>query len=795
MIKHLLFTTIRNLFKKKNLSFLIIISLTVSMITGIFVFKNVIFEYSFDRFHKNYNQIFRIKGTRSLMCGPTLTDNSPNIENYVRLHPIYGNATVQIDDKIYNETNVFYSDNSIFEIFNFPFKFGNPSQALIEKNSVVISESTAMRYFGYTEVFDKSLLLYDRYGGKCYYTITGVFKDIPDNSHLKFDLLFSINNVLENSMYSQENPWKVTNFITYLKSSPQVSKEKLSEECLSIFLQYQVPETNSLSDKPTIEITKLSDIHFNGKRSRNENNSTRTNLYFLTLLGIIIVGVSWINYANLLLVKNIDLIPKYGIQKAFGAGNKHIIQQVLSEVIITFIIVVVLSVGFQELLNPYINKFIGVNIKLPFYLIAWFWITVIISFFIGFVLTAYFPARFLNKYNVLNLLKSKGVSDSRFTRYMKPLLVFQFSSASILIIITMVISLQMNKLQTKEKGINLENVIAVKSPRISSEDINIYETRDIFTQEMQQLYGIEAITSSVYIPGMYIASNQTASIQNNNMEIEVVTRMNFVGYNYFDVYKNKIISGRKFSKEFRTDNDGVIINKKLLEQLGFDNPDEVIGKEVMWKFRSDRKRMILGVVENFNHQSAKQEVEPMMFHLRENTTGYYSIRFNPNLINTERIEIKWKEYFDNNPFDYFYMKDYYSNQLISDFQLKRIFTLLTFLAIMLTCVGLYSFIKQILNNRTKEIAIRKVNGATVMSIVKLINVDVLKWYLISFIISLPIAWFAMNSWLSDFAFRIVLSWWIFLSGGIIISGLLIITVSWQCWKVAIKNPSETLRHL
>jgi len=765
------------------------------MIAGIFVFKNVIFEYSFDRFHKNYNQIYRIKGTRSLMCGPTFTDNSPNVENYARLHPIYGNATVQIEDKIYNETNVFYSDNSLFEIFNFPLKFGSQTHALIEKNSVVISESTALKYFGSTDVLDKSLLLYDRYGGKCYYTITGVFNDVPDNSHLNFDLLFSIKNVLENRMYSQESPWKVRNFMTYLKSSPRVSKEKISDECLSIFLQYQVPESNSLMDKPVIELTKLSDIHFNGKRSRNENNSTRTSLYFLTLLGVIIVGVSWINYANLLLVKNIDLIPKYGIQKAFGAANKHIIQQLLCEVIITFVIVVILSVGVQELLNPYIIKFIGLNIKLPFYLLSWFWIAVIISFFIGFVLTAYFPARFLNKYNVLNLLKSKGVSDSRFTRYMKPLLVFQFSSATILIIITIVVSLQMNKLQSKEKGINLENVIAVKSPRISSEDNSIYEIRDVFTQEMQQLNGIEAITSSVYIPGMYIASNQTASIQNSNMEIEVITRMNFVGYEYFDVYKNKIISGRKFSKEFRTDNDGVIINRKLLELLGFDNPDEVIGKEVMWKFRSDRKRKILGVVENFNHHSAKQEVEPMMFHLRENTTGYYSIRFNPNMISPEIIEMKWKEYFDNNPFDYFYMNDYYSKQLISDFQLKRVFTLLTFLAIMLTCVGLFSFIKQILNNKTKEIAIRKVNGATVMSIVKLINVDVLKWYFISFTISIPIAWFAMNSWLSDFALKIPLSWWIFISGGIIISVLLIVTISLQCWKVAIRNPSVTLRHL
>lgn len=795
MIKHLLFTTMRNLFKKKNLSFLTIIGLSLSMVAGIFVFKNVIFEFSFDKFHKNYNQIYRIKGTRSLMCGPIFTDNSPNIESYARLHPIYGNATVQIDDKIYNETSVFYADNSLFEIFNFPFKMGSPSLALVEKNSVVISESTALRYYGNLNVIDKSLILFDRYGGKCFYTVKGVFKDIPDNSHLKFDLLFSIENVLENPMYSQESPWKVRNFMTYIKSSPYISKEELSHECLSIYNKFQGPDTNVPTNVPEIEFAKLSDIHFNGERSSNENNSTRTSLYFLTLLGFIIVGVSWINYANLLLVKNIDLIPKYGIQKAFGAANKHIIQQLLSEVIVTFILVVILSVSIQELLTPYIIQFTGLNIKLPFYLVGWFWGIILISFFIGFVLIAYFLSRFLNKYTVLNLLKSKGVSDSRFIRYMRPLLVFQFSSATILIIISIVVSLQMNTLQTKEKGINLDNVIAVKSPRISSVDVSIYETRDVFTQEMQQLNGIEAISSSVYIPGMYIASNQTASIQNNNIEIEIETRMNFVGYNYFDVYKNKIISGRNFSRELSTDNEGVIINRKLLELFGFTNPDEIIGKEVIWKFRDHNKRIVLGVVENFNHQSPKQGQEPMMFHLRENTTGYYSIRFNPNLIRIENIDNKWKEFFGDNPFDFFYVKTYYDNQLINDFQLKMIFTLLTFLAIILTCLGLYSFIKQILNNKTKEIAIRKVNGATAFSIVKLINVDILKWYLFSFIISVPIAWLAMNSWLSDFAFRIALSWWIFMIGGVIISGLLIVTISLQCWKVAIRNPSVTLRYL
>ena len=795
MLKHLLFTTIRNLFKKRNFSLITIISLSISMIAGIFVFKSVIFEYSFDRFHKDFKQIYRTNGTRSLMFAPTVTDNSPNIENYARLHPIYGNATIQIDDKIYNETQVFYSDNSLFKIFNFPFKTGDAARALKDKNSVVISESTAIRYFGNTNVLDKSLLLYDRFGGKRYYTITGVFKDCPDNSHLNFDLLFSMENVLENRMYSQENPWKVRNFMTYLKSSSNVGTERLSEECSSILQQFRPPENNTSLDETKTEFTKLIDIHFNGKTSRNENNGTRTSLYFLTLLGIIIISVSWINYANLLLVKNIDLIPTYGIQKAFGAKNKHVIQQLFTEVVITFIIVVVLSVSVQEMLNPYIIKFIGINIKLPFYLIGWFWAIVLISFFIGFVLTAYFPSKYLNKYNVLNLLKNKGTSDSRFTRYMRPLLVFQFSSTTILIIITMVVSMQMKKLKTKKKGINLDNVIAIKSPRISAEEVNIYDTRDVFTQNMQILTGIEAITSSVYIPGMYIESNQTASIQNNNMEIEIVTRMNFVGYDYFDVYHNKIISGRKFSKEFRMDNEAVIINRKLLELFGFKNLDDILGKEVTWKFRSNRKRMVVGVVENFNHQSAKQEVEPMMFHLRKNITGYYSIRFNPNIITIETIEKKWKEYFDNNPFEYFYMKDYYNNQLISDFQLKRIFMLLTVLAVILTCVGLYSFIKQILNNRTKEIAIRKVNGASVISIVKLINTDILKWYLISIIISFPVAWIAVSSWLSDFAFKVKLSWWIFILSGTLVSILLILTISWQCWKVAIRNPSETLRHL
>jgi putative ABC transport system permease protein len=786
---------LRRILGNKQFTILNIAGLTIGMSACIVILQYVFFEHSFDRFHKNYQNIYRFENTCSQELGPNLKETFPSVKQYARLHPIYGDATVMNKQTSYNETELYYADASMFELFSFKLIHGKTGESLSQPNTCVISESMGEKYFGTDSPMDKELTLYDRYGGECDYTIKGVFEDAPANSHLQFNMLFSISNVLEHRIYKKDNKWQWCNFITYVKTKVSSGSDQIKTYTEQIYKTQNVYEQ---LDKEEIDrnAVSITDIHFNARRSKNEDNSSRMPFYFMIIICGLILLVSWINYSNMLLSRSREIYLNTGIHKINGAYNRQIFKQLLAETIITLAIAVSLSIVLQMLALPIIQEYTVLYFIVPVQLKLQYWLIVFSLFFTGLLISIFLPFYNTFKSSIIDLIKSGAGTKHNPEKLIRRLVVFQLTISILLIIISISLTKQLNFLIHKERGIHTEKVIALKSPRSSTTDQSIYTERRIFLESIEQLPEVINASSSVYIPGMYIASNMRTCLKGSNQTNGIDTRMNFAGYSYLKVYGNELVAGRFFDRKYRTDQDGgVIINRKLSDEYGFENPEQAIGQELHW-ITKGRDLHVVGVIENFHHESPRAEIEPMMIHLRPTTTGYYSIRLESGDIENTlaKLENLWPKYHGENPFDYFFIDAYYAQQFEKQVQLKRVFVIFSIIAIFIACFGLYGFIRQSLNSRTREIGIRKVNGAKVHEILAMLNGNFMKWIGIAFFLATPLGWYAVDRWLRDFAYRTDISWWIFALAGAMIFCVTFLTVTWQSWRAARRNPVESLRY-
>ena len=798
----------RRLLREKGLLLISIGGLTLSMVAGIVIFHYLFFELSFDKFHTDTDRIYRIdrnvlqKGevpskagmSSSMMAAEILKTKVSGVESTLRMHPVYGDANVKTGSSSFIETNLFYSDASFFSFFTFKCLYGDANSALSSPNNVVLSKSASEKIFHTANSINQSFDLYDRYLGKRTYTVAAVFDDLPLNTHLKVNMLFPITNLLKHEQYTVD-PWKWANFRTYVKLNSHTKPKSVTAQMDEIVKSENIASRFN-SDKIQYGIFPLASIHLSGISDRFETNSNTLNILLILFAGILVIMVAWLNYLNLSQIRVSGDKGKIVVKKILGAEKYMFRKELILESLVVYTISFAFAVGIYSATTRFLESRFGLHIQLLPYQLAIIWAVIIVTFSGFSVLTGMLLSFRVNRIS-RNKNASQDLVDAVSSRHsIRILSSFQFSGAIILVCFSLLAIKQINYMFGKESGFNKDNILNINSPRLSAGNQNIYQVRSAFREEALKIPGVKALTSSVYIPGSFISSIQGIRIENESGIHDIDSRMNWVGTDYLTLYENKFIAGRNFTMNVGVEDNSFIINRKLSEQLGYANPDDAIGKEVLWK-QGNKKKMIVGVVENFFHESPEKEIYPMAFHFANDVTGYYSIKIasdiRPDLIMRD-LQRLWNQMHEGNPFDYSWLDKSYDAQYNQWIRMKSIFITFSFLAIIISAMGLIGHIGLLLAQRTKEIGIRKVNGARISEVLVMLNKDFVKWVVIAFVIATPIAYFAMHKWLQNFAYKTELSWWIFALSGLIALSIALLTASWQTYRAARQNPVEALRY-
>ena len=808
MIRNYIKTAFRSLRKNKGFTTINILGLALGLATCLLIVLYVVDELSYDRYNAKSNRIYRVNEDLKLgennvlyaVCMPplakTLKAEYPYVENAVRLKNA-GASHVKKGNFNISENKIAFADPSLFDVFTLPMINGNPASALMEPNSVVVTETTAKKYFNSTNVVGKTLLFNDNTLCK----VTGVIKDIPKQSHFNFDFFISMSSWPD----SRSNEWLRSDYNTYVLLKDPSDAKKLEAsfpELLKKFsgaqMQAQLNMSIDAFEKSgsffRMNLTPLTDIHLHSNRSGELGpNSATQYVYIFSAIAIFILLIACVNFMNLSTARSANRAREVGVRKVLGSPRKYLIAQFLTEsILVTFIATVIAFIAAIALL-PLFNQLSGKEILINTQSLVWMIPCLLfIVVFIG-ALSGSYPAFYLSAFQPIDVLKGKLVAGFKGGRLRSFLVVFQFSISIFLIIGTLVVYNQLNYIQTKNLGYNRSQVLIVQ---------NVFELQNhakIFKQEVKEIPGVINATMTGFLPtsnwkntAIYFPDaslDQKRSMFPQNWEIDE---------DYISTLDMKMAMGRSFSKDMATDSDGIVINEVAAKFLGFKDPiNKIIYKSLGGNHTADnvKRYHILGVVKDFNFNSLRQNVTPVVMRLAENN-GALSIRVNttslPALLS--QIQDKWKGLSPNVQINYSFMDQEFDASYRTEQLTGKIAIVFTTLAIVIACLGLFGLAAYAAEQRTKEIGIRKVLGANVSAIVSMLSKDFIKLVFISILISSPLAWYLMNKWLQDFAYRINIQWWVLVLAGVAALFIAFITVSFQSIKAAIANPVDSLKN-
>ena len=790
MFRTFLKTALRIQKKSKVYSFINIAGLSIGMACCILILLYVRDELGFDKFHKNSDRIARVfsmefdngewkndAGTPDLL-GPALAKEFPEIAGFVRFfHPSWVDKwPVFVNGRCFYEENLFFSDASIFEVFTFPLVRGDPETALKELNSIVLSEETARKYFGQEDPMGKVLTIDNRVEAK----VTGVARNIPQNSHFRFDLLVSF---ASNPEKWALNNWRTHNFYTYVlfqkKSNPLEFGEKLVA-----FIQKHFGDVTS----EKLAVQPLTDIHLHSRNFQYEmakNNGDAAYVYILSVAALFILLIACINFMNLTTARSAGRAKEVGLRKVIGADRKNLITQFLGESLILSFLAVLLALALVESFLPVVNHLTGKKMSLiqsdPILIGLSF---VGLAALVG-VLAGSYPAFFLSAFQPAKVLKGSLGAGSRGILFRRILVVTQFSISVVLVVGTLVISKQLRYCQKKNLGFVKENVVVLPVLDMQARaNFQSLKNALLLNPEIINLTGSEAVPGrSVGMRGMLPEGNSWNP--RNSL---------FVSYVFFETYGIEIKEGRGFSLDFPSDrDDGYIVNEAAAEDFGWNSP---LGKRLIWRGDRNGKGYVIGVVRDFHYKSLHQAIEPLVIQLDPHACSYVSIRIKTaHVLETmSSIQKTWQAVNPSRPFDYFFLDQNYDRLYRSEKRTGTLFGYFAFLALLISSLGLFGLASYAAEQRIKEMAVRKVLGASPTNIMNLLSQELVLWVLASNVIAWPVAHYAMSRWLQNFAFRTNIGLGTFILAAVSTLVIAFLPVSIQAFKAALANPVRALRY-
>ena len=791
MLKNYFKIAFRNLWKHKVFSLINIMGLTVGMSACLLISMYVNFELTYDAFHSRADRIYRLvtdvktpsetihAGITSWAYAPNIKQDFPEIEAYTRISG--GSFLVRKGELKFQEENTVFADSTLFKVFDFKLKQGNPASALKEPLSLVFTEKAARKYFGDTDPIGQTLLLS---GEGLAAKVTGVMKDIPENSQIKGDMFVSMSTLTQRFNRGIDEEWGNFGATTYLLLRPGTDGKAL-EKKFPAFIQRRAAKLMQETKMSYILFLEpLRDVHLHSTRDVAEKGSM-SNVYVFSVVAAFILLIACINFVNLTTARSAERAKEVGIRKVVGAAKSLLARQFVSESVLLCFIAFIFSIILSAALIPLFNNLAGKVVTQGIFSDWIFLVAMLAAAVVIGVMAGIYPALVLSSFEPVTVLKGRFTTSVKGILLRKGLVTVQFAISIALIIATMIVYIQMNYMRNRDLGFSKDQMLIVNTEGDPK--------REAFKQSLAGLAGVRSTAASSSVPGSSNpgayseVENKSGDLQASNLDLY------FVDFDYIPQFGLKIVAGRPFSREFGTDTtQAMVVNEAAVKLLGYSKPEEAIGR----RFRQwGREGKIIGVIKDFHFRSLQETIKPLTMRIEPGGSQLVSVKIEGGRLKetVAAVEGKWKAAMPDRPFSYYFMDEFFDRQYRSEERFEKLFFNFAILAIFISCLGLLGLASYSTMQRTKEIGVRKVMGASIASIVALLSKDFLKLVLIAFVVASPIAYFGMDRWLQNFAYRTDIYWWIFGIAAILSTGSAFATVSFQSVKAAIMNPVKSLR--
>jgi putative ABC transport system permease protein len=788
---------LRNIKRHKGYTFLNIAGLATGIAACLIISFFIKNEISYDDYHKDIDRIYRVAidiqasadnrvfATTSATLAPALEKDFSEVEAAVRLWKQDNKLVKHGEEKVFYENNFYLADPEIFQVFTIPLKYGNAETALNRPSTVLVAEETARKYFADEDPVGKILNINDQD-----YEVSGVMQDLPHNSHLKFNLITSMATVEQEEWYQDVGDnWFATMFYTYIKVKNHVDINTFEKKVETIANAYVAGELTELGYNFRYFLQPVQDIHLHSNlRYEAEAPGNPINIYIFTVVAVLILLIASLNYINLTTAQSAKRAKEVGVRKAIGAAKSSLFVQFLCETLLLTTIALVIALFIVVVCRPLFEYISGQAINLQQIFTLEFTAGLLgLTFILG-IAVAIYPAMFLASYQPVKVLKGSLSMGSRGASLRKVLVVCQFTISLMLIVGTIMVYRQLNFMKNQQLGFEKEQMLVLPVRGTS-----IADNYEQIKNEFQRHSSILKATSTASIPGREMDNFSTSLRKVTDDKSQSMFYL-FVDADFLETYGIEMVAGRPFDKQVKTDAEsGFLINEMAVKALGWANPEEAIGKQLAAGF--GRNGEIIGVYKDFHYRSLQTSIEPLVMAINPNRFRYISLQLKTDDIASTMafVEQKWKELFPQNPYEYAFLDVEFNKQYEADEKTGQTFLVFTGIAIFIACLGLFGLATFIAQQRTKEIGVRKVLGASVSSIVALLSKDFVKLVLVSFVIATPLSYLLISKWLENFASRIAIGWVTFATAGITILLIALLTVSFQSVKAALANPVKNLR--
>jgi putative ABC transport system permease protein len=806
MIRNYLKTALRSLWKNKGFSAINIIGLAIGLATCLLILIYVMDELSYDRYNKNADRIYRLDaeikfgGTHFLLAsgpgpaGPAMLKDYPEVEKEVRLRQEWG-FLVRKGSQNIREDAVLYADSTIFDVFTLPLINGDPHTALVDAHTIVLSEKMARKYFGGVDIVGKTLLVNDSIP----YKVTGVMRDIPTQSHFHADFVISLS---ESEDAKRTDLWLSSNYNTYVLLKKGVDSRAFEGKLQGMIVKYIAPLLQSVintsldqfykgGNKYAFTLTPLTAIHLHSNKTAElEGNGSLQYVYIFSAIAIFILLIACVNFMNLSTARSANRAKEVGIRKVLGSLRGSLIQQFIVESVLVSFISMLLALGIAWLLLPVFDQLAAKQMSIGLFSRPLLAPGLLVLVVVVGLLAGSYPAFFLSAFQPIAVLKG-NVSRGFKTGWLRnSLVVFQFFISIFLIVGTGVVYRQLGYIRSRSLGFNREQVLVIQNTSSLGDGVMAYKDK------LVNLPGVEGVTMTGYLPTSGSRNDNTFFLS-PDFDIKKGLSMQqwSIDEHYVPVLGMNLADGRNFSKDFPTDSTGIIINEAAVRLAGLTHP---IGTKFYTLDDVKTKKLltyhVVGVVKDFNFNSLREVVSPLAFFLQRDNS---KIALRVSTDHVERlvvqVEDQWRKMAPGQPFSYTFMDDDFNSLYRSEQRMGGISLSFSLLAIFIACLGLFGLAAYAAEQRTREIGIRKVLGASVTGIIAMLSKDFLVLVLIAALIAFPLSWWAMYSWLQDYAYRISIGWEVFALAGVLAVGIALLSVGLQALRSALANPVKSLR--
>jgi len=818
MIKHNLILFFRNLLKEKSYALMNISGLILGLIAFLLITDYVTSEFSYENHIAKADNIYRVgldyasfddqvfKSAENYPgVAEALKENLPEVEKYARLFDIGRKSNVVItyknNDKESIESKqrkVFFADPSFLSMFSVKMTEGSLETALNEPHSIIISEDQAKHYFENENPIGQTLRMQDdEYGDDFTLKVTGIFKTPVATTHLDYDFLISYSTLYSrrsNAIDYFRHSWQRRQVYTYVQLRPNTAMETFEANLPSIIEKYTTDKNNT-----TVKfiVQPLKDIHLYSKLAdENKVNGNARYVYMFIIIGLAILIMAWINYINLTTARSITRAKEVGVQKVMGANKKQLMRQFMLEAIIFNTLAIIISVLIVLFIAPVFRQLMGLENEISILQQPTFLYQVIILWILSSLLSGFYPAFILSSFKPMNTLKGAFNTSNKSNVLRKGLVVFQFAASSILITGTILITQQVDFMLSEELGFNPDQIMVIdRAGALPSEGENLENAISFFKTSTQDLANVAYTSIAQSIPGKKMKRVFPIKIQGNVDTPSITTQVSGIDHDFINTLEMKLIAGRNLSKDINKRNEGVLVTRSLVDKLGFENPEKAIG--VFLNIEGDEfSKPIVGVIENYHHESLKENLIPTMYwvNLFDGEYFFMKIKATENLERTiSSIKEKWTAAFPGNPFEYYFLDTYFNKQYANEFHFKSLFNVFTWLSILIGCLGLFNLSAFTVNQRMKEMSMRKVLGAGSTHILLVLCKQFFVLIIIAVIIATPITLYVINDWLSEFAHHMNISAWTFVISALVVFVISAITISFQTTRVVVANPIQHLK--